>query len=98
MLAYVNKVLKTEFEVPEPVLMSEAVKQNKKKKDAKAKTRMDQVKRKKENEVRIAAARANYKPSAQEALGGLFEKSQAEEPRTGNTQSIGDLIKDLARK
>jgi hypothetical protein len=93
-LAYVNKVLESEFEVPESLTASKLEKEKKKKKAEKIFTRLAAEKAKKE--AKEKAEMEKHKRSAKEIIQKMISEGRMqgdETDRTGGTVKIGDLFR-----
>jgi plasmid replication initiation protein len=89
-LAYVNKVLENEFEVPESVTTSKTEKEKKKKRAEKVYKRLTAEKAKKEAAEKAESER--QKRSAKEIIKGMIA-GEAEKAKRSGTRKIGDLFK-----
>jgi hypothetical protein len=94
MLSYVNKVLMSEFEVPEGLTTAKAEKQKKNKKEQATIMKVAAEKAKKEKAEKVEMEK--HKRSAKEIIQGMIrggKKDEEEAHRTGETHKIGDLFK-----
>jgi hypothetical protein len=90
-LAYVNKVLELEFEVPESVLLSEEKKRKKEEKKRKAQAKLAAIRKAKQKEEEEDKKQEDERTTLEKTQ-DLFIRADTA-VRAGETQNLGDIIR-----
>jgi hypothetical protein len=91
-LAYVSTVLEVEFEVPESVLLSEEKKRKKEEKKRKAQAKLAAIQKAK-NMEEVSKKQVDKRTKVQMTQ-DMFESNTDPDSRTGNAQSLADIIRN----